>query len=218
MPIQAIPLALIASLSPLGLTVLLLLAEADRYRGRVAVFLAGAALCTLAVAFVLVFALHGAGLGLRTHQTPRYGLRLAIGVLLMAAAAAVALRRPGPRSGKSRLTRAAREGGLIAAFVVGVALALPSPSYLSALQEVGSSGLSAAATTAWVVLIVALALITIEVPALVLLLAPDRSRPRLAALNAGISGWLSRHGHTLLVLVLAVLGVWLFVDGLAGLA
>lgn len=215
MPVQAIPLALIASLSPLTLTVLLLLAETDRYRGRVLVFLAGAALCTLAVGFAIVFALHGAGLGLRANRTPRYGLRLAVGFILIAAAVVLARRRrSGTRSGNSRLTRLAREGGLIAAFIVGVAMALPSPSYLSALQEVGGSGLSTLAVTVWVLLIVALTLITIEIPVLVLLLAPDWSLPRLTALH----GWLGRNGRTILILVLAVLGVWQFIEGLAGLA
>ncbi|MGO8961944.1 MAG: hypothetical protein ACLQFR_31920 [Streptosporangiaceae bacterium] len=61
MPVQAIPLALTASLYPFGLAVLLLLAEAERYKGRVTVFLAGAAICTLAIGFTVVFALHGAG-------------------------------------------------------------------------------------------------------------------------------------------------------------
>jgi Sap, sulfolipid-1-addressing protein len=213
MPVQAIPLALIASLSPLGLTVLLLLAQADRYRGRVLVFLAGAALCTLAVGFAIVFALHGIGLGLRTHRTPRYGLRLAVGLILIGAAVLLARRPARSRSGQSRLTRAARDGGLIAAFIVGVAMALPSPSYLSALQEVGSSGLSTVAVTVWVLLIVALTLITIEIPAVVLLLAPDWSLPRLTALH----GWLGRNGRALLVLVLAVLGGWQFIEGLTGL-
>ena len=79
MPVQALPLALTASLYPLGLAVLLL-AEAELYRGRVTVFPAGAAICTLAVGFVVAFALHGAALGNSGQQTPRYGLKVAIGV------------------------------------------------------------------------------------------------------------------------------------------
>ena len=42
MPVQAIPLALAASLYPLGIAALLLLTEAVRARSKVAVFLAGA--------------------------------------------------------------------------------------------------------------------------------------------------------------------------------
>lgn len=215
MPVQAIPLALTASLYPFGLAILLLLAEAERYKGRVTVFLAGAAICTLAIGFAIVFALHGAGLGQRSQQTPRYGLRLAIGVAFAAAALILARRPPKPRkSSESKVTRAARKGGLIAALVAGIILYLPSPTYLSALQVVGSSKLSTASTVAWVFIVVAITLITIWVPTLVIVLAPGWSKPKLAALNS----WLSRNSHTLLIAVVLVLGVWQIIDGIVGLA
>ena len=155
MPVQAIPLALAASLYPFGLAVLLLLAEAERYRGRVTVFLAGAAICTLAVGFAVAFALHGAALGNNGQQTPRYGLKLAIGVAFCVAVVVLARRPRTPKagSGESRVTRAARHGGLLAALAAGIVLYLPSPAYLSAEQDVGSKKLSTAATAAWVVIV-----------------------------------------------------------------
>jgi Sap-like sulfolipid-1-addressing protein len=215
MPVQAIPLALTASLYPFGLAVLLLLAEAERYKGRVTVFLAGAAICTLAIGFAVVFALHGAGLGQQSQQSPRYGLRLGLGVAFVVVAVILARRPPKPKKeGESRVTRAARQGGLIAALIAGIVLYLPSPTYLSALQVVGSSKLSTAATAAWVVIVVAITLITIWVPTLVIVLAPGWSKPKLAALNS----WLSRNSRTLLVVVLAVLGIWQIIDGIVGLA
>lgn len=214
MPVQAVPLALIASLYPFGLAVLLLLAEAERYKGRVTVFLAGAVICTLAIGFAVVFALHGAGLGHQNQKTPRYGLRLAIGVAFLAGAVVLARRPPRPRTGESRVTRAARQGGLFAALIAGIVLFLPSPTYLSALQVVGSSKLSTAAAAAWVIIVVAVTLITVWVPTLIIVLVPGWSKPKLAAL----SSWLSRNSRTLLVAVLAVLGVWQVIDGLIGLA
>jgi hypothetical protein len=215
MPVQAIPLALTASLYPFGLAVLLLLAEAERYKGRVSVFLAGAAICTLAIGFAVVFALHGAGLGNQSQQPPRYGLRLGIGVAFVVGAAILARRPPKPKKakGESRVTRAARKGGLIAALIAGIVLYLPSPSYLSALQVVGSTKMSTTATVAWVVIVVAIVLITIWVPTLVIVLAPGWSKPKLAALDS----WLSRNSRTLLVVVLLVLGVWEIIDGIVGL-
>jgi len=215
MPVQAIPLALTASLYPFGLAVLLLLAEAERYKGRVSVFLAGAAVCTLAIGFAVVFALHGAGLSQQSQQQPRYGLRLVIGVAFVVGAVILARRPPKPKKEKkeSRLTSAARKGGLIAALIAGIVLYLPSPSYLSALQVVGSSQLSTAATVAWVFIVVAIVLITIWVPTLVIVFAPGWSKPKLAALNS----WLSRNSRTLLIVVLAVLGVWEIIDGIVGL-
>lgn len=213
-PVQAIPMALVASLYPIGLAVLFLLARATRSRARVLMFVVGAAICTLGIGLAVVFVLHGAGLGQSDQQSSRYGLRLAIGVLLMVLAVIIARRPPKPAGKKeSRFTKGAREGGLIAVLIAGVALYLPSPAYLSALQVIGTTKLGTAALVGWVVLVVVLVLITIEVPALLFLLAPGWTVPKLEALDA----WLSRNSHTLLVSVLAVLGVWAFVDGLVGL-
>jgi hypothetical protein len=213
MPVQAIPLALISSLYPLGLAAILLLAETARPRPRVGVFLIGALACTLTIGFVVVFVLHGAGVGQSSQQSGQYGLRLAIGLVFMAAAVFLARRPPRPNRGPSRVSRAASQGGLFAIFVVGVALYLPSPTYLSALQVVGTTKMSAAATAVWVIIVVAIVLITVEVPVLLFLLAPDWTVPKLRAVNA----WLDRNGHTLLVAVVGAIGVWEFLDGLVGL-
>ena len=213
MPVQAIPLALISSLYPLGLAAILLLARAARPRPKESVFLAGALACTLAVGFVVVFALHGAGIGQSSQGSNQYWVRLVSGVLFVAAAVVLARRPPKPRSGPSRLSRAAGEGGLFAIFVAGIALYLPSPTYLAALEEVGSTKMSAAATAVWVLIVVALVLITVEVPVLLFLLAPGWTVPKLEAVNA----WLDRHGHSLLLWVVAAIGLWLFLQGLVGL-
>jgi hypothetical protein len=213
MPVQAIPLALISSLYPLGLAAILLLAETARPRPRVGVFLIGALACTLTIGFVVVFVLHGAGVGQSSQQSGQYGLRLAIGLVFMAAAVFLARRPPRPNRGPSRVSRAASQGGLFAIFVVGVALYLPSPTYLSALQVVGTTKMSAAATAVWVIIVVAIVLITVEVPVLLFLLAPGWTVPKLQAVNA----WLDRNGHTLLVAVVGAIGLWEFIDGLVGL-
>lgn len=213
MPVQAIPMALVASMYPLGLAVLAVLAEMQQPRARVAVFLTGAVACTLGAGFVVVFVLHGAGLGGRGQQTPRYGLRLALGVVLLIAGGVVAWRPARPRAGQSRIMGLAARGGLFAALLAGLAMYLPSPVYLTALQDVGSSKLNTAGLVVWVVFVALLALITLEVPVLAFLLAPEWTIGKLRA----VSAWRARHGHTLLVAVLAALGLWLVIDGLTGL-
>ena len=213
MPVQAIPLALISSLYPLGLAAILLLAQTGRPRPKVGVFLIGALACTLTVGFVVVFVLHDAGIGQGSEQSDQYWLRLAIGVVFMAVAVFLARRPPRPNRGPSRVSRAASQGGLFAIFVVGVALYLPSPTYLSALQVVGTTKMSDAATAIWVVIVVAIVLITVEVPVLLFLLAPDWTVPKLQA----VKGWLDRNGRTLLVAVVGLIGLWEFIDGLVGL-
>jgi hypothetical protein len=213
MPVQAIPLALLASLYPLGIAAVLVFTEAVRPRPKEGVFVIGAAACTLAVGFVVAFALHGAGLGQSSQQSDQYWLRLATGVFFILAAVVVARRRPRPHTGPSRVSRAASQGGLLAVFVVGMALYLPSPFYLSALQVVATTKMSTAAMALWVVIVVALVLITIEVPVLLYLLAPGWTVPRLQAVN----GWLTRNGRTLAVAVLGLIGLWELLDGLVGL-
>ncbi len=257
MPVQAIPQALLASVYPLGLAMVLVLAAAERPRAKAGVFLVGAAVCTLAVGFAVVFALHGAGLAHRSERPAHNGVRLAFGLLLLIAAVAVARwpstrwararaeakararaeaeakaraeaeggaeGSPGPRpgliarvrakAGQPDWSRRAKEGGLIVAFLAGIALYLPSPVYLSALERVGSSRLSVAALAGWVVLVAALVLITIEVPILLFIFAPRWTIPKLRAADT----WIARHKRTLIVIVLAALGVWEAVDGLIGL-
>jgi hypothetical protein len=213
-PLQAIPLALIASLYPFGLAALFLLLQASRPKARAGVFLAGAAVCTLTVGFLFVFALRGAGVNQNGEQTPRYGLELGLGIAFLLGAWLVAGHVPKPKTDDepSRVTKAAG-AGLFAVFVVGIAMYTPSPTYLAALEVVSSAKLSTAATAAWVVFVVFLLLVTIEVPILLFWLAPGWTIPKLSALNL----WLGRNGRRFFAVVLAVLGVWEAARGLVGL-
>ena len=209
-------MALLSSLYPFGLVALVLLFGATRPRARSAVFLVGAAVCLLAVGFLFVFVLRGAGLTDGSNSTPRYGVRVGLGVVFLVAAWLLAHRPAKEKTGNgqpSRVSNAVAGSGLLAVFVVGVGMYTPSPTYLAALDVVGGTKMSTAATVAWVVIVVALVLITIEVPIGLYFVAPGWTIPKLQALN----GWLDRNGRTLLVYVLAVLGVWQIIDGLVGL-
>jgi hypothetical protein len=128
----------------------------------------------------------------------------------------LAHRPPKPKTGgaqPSRVAKAVAGSGLPAVFVVGLAMYTPSPTYLAALDVVGSTKMSTTATAAWVVIVVILVLITVEVPVLLYFAAPGWTIPKLQAFN----GWLERNGRTLLVYVLVALGVWQVIDGLVGL-
>jgi len=216
MPTQAIPLALLASLYPFGLAALLVLLSASRPRARALVFLVGAAALLLVVGFLVVFALRGAGLdqGSSSSQSTHYGLQVAIGALFLLGAWVFAHRQPKPKSDEpSRVTKAVAGAGLIAVFLVGMAMYTPSPTYLAALETVGSANLSSAEAAAWVVLVVVLVLITIEIPILLYVFAPGWTVPKLTALDE----WLDVNGRRLFVVVLAALGVWEIVSGVVGL-
>jgi hypothetical protein len=216
MPIQAIPLALIASLYPFGLAALLLLFQASRPRARSGVFLLGAVVFTLIVGFAVVFAVRAGGLNQQSNQTPRYGLQLAIGLLFLVGAWVIAHRPPRPKQEDdqpSRVSKAVGGSGLVAVFVLGIALYTPSPLYLSALDDVGGTKMSTAAAALWVVIVVVLVLLTIELPILLYWFAPDWTIPKLAALNS----WLDRNGRSLLMGVLVALGLWEAIGGIVGL-
>jgi len=102
------------------------------------------------------------------------------------AALAIARWSPKPHNKPSRVIRLTREGGLIGVLVAAIALyVLPSPVYLAALEVVGSTKLDTAARAGWVLIVVALVLITVEVPVLLFLLAPDWTVPRLRAWTPG---------------------------------
>ncbi len=216
MPTQAIPLALLASLYPFGLAALLVLLNASRPRARSAVFLLGGALCLLAVGLLFVFVLRDAGLNQSSSSSERYGLRLGFGVLFLVAAWILAHRPPKPKKPDGELSRTSRAvsgSGLLAVFGLGVVMYTPSPTYIAALDVVGGTKMSASATVFWVVITVVLVLITIEIPILLYFLAPGWTVPKLQALTT----WLNRNGRTLLVYVLAVLGIWQVIDGVVGL-
>jgi len=213
-PVQAIPLALISSLYPLGLAAVLLLSKAARPRAKEAAFLTGAAVICLTVGFVVVLTRQGTESSQSAAgPSASYDLQLAIGVFFLAVAALLARRPPKQHTGSSRITRAAREGGLFTVFLAGLLLYLPSPFYLSALHVVGTAKLSTAAAIVWVIVVAAINLITVEVPVLLFLLAPEETVPRLRA----VTDWLDRNERTVLVVLLAVLGVWQVINGLAGL-
>jgi hypothetical protein len=216
MPVEAIPLALVASLYPFGLAALVLLFGANRPRPRSVVFLTGAAACLLVVGLLCVFVLREAALDDSSNNSARYGFRVALGIVFLVGALVLA-RRPvkpkKPDDQPSRVSRAVSGSGLPAVFLLGVALYTPSPTYLAALNSVGSTEMSASATAAWVVLVVVLVLITIEVPILLYFVAPEWTVPKLHVLNQR----LDRNGRAVLVWVLLVLGVWEIAAGLAGL-
>ena len=211
MPVQAIPLALVSSLYPLGLAAVLLLSKATRPRAKEAVFLAGAAVICLTVGFVVVLSRQGTESSQSGSSSGSYRLELAIGVFFLAAAAVLARRRPKQHNGPSRITRAATEGGLVTVFVAGVVLYLPSPFYLSALHVIGTAGLTTAAAVVWVIVVAAINLVTVEVPVLLFLLAPEQTAPMLGAMTDR----LGRNERTVLVVLLAVLGLWEVINGLA---
>lgn len=96
MLIQAAGLALLAALSPTALLVAAVYLGSARPRVVTVFYLAGALLMSLVMAVVLLEILRGVNLQRPAEHTPRYGLRLVLGLLLLAATVVVARRKPRP--------------------------------------------------------------------------------------------------------------------------
>jgi hypothetical protein len=216
MPTEAIPLALLASIYPLGLAALILLFQGPKPALRTGAFILGAAACLVGVGAAVVYVERAGKLELSENHAPRYALRLALGVVLLIAAWAIARRPPKPSNpdrGQSRLMRAVNSAGAPTMFAVGAAFYTPSPAYLTALQVVGVSPISSEAALAWVFFLAALVLITVEIPYALFLLAPQWTKQKVTVFQQS----LDRRSRGLLVWVLVILGGWQLISGLQGL-
>ena len=91
---EAAGLALLAALSPTALLVAAVYLGSARPRQTGLFYLAGAVLVSLVVGVVVLAVLRSADLNQSHQHAPRYGLRLGLGILLLAAGMVVALRKP----------------------------------------------------------------------------------------------------------------------------
>jgi Sap, sulfolipid-1-addressing protein len=94
--LQAAGLALLASISPTALLIAATFLGSAQPRLTAAYYLCGAVVMSLVMGIVILVVLRSADLSRRAEHTPRYGLRLGLGVLLLAAAVAVARRKARP--------------------------------------------------------------------------------------------------------------------------
>jgi hypothetical protein len=146
---------------------------------------------------VFLVVLRAAGLSLPGHRTPRYGLRLGLGLLLVAAGLVLAVRKPKqPDPAQARrgiVSRMIASPAPVTAYLVGVIVFAPSITFLAAVQVVATAKASLAVT--------------------VYHISPGPTTRHLTSFNR----WLRAHGTTLLVGVLVVVGAIMVIDGSYGL-
>ena len=202
---QAVPTALVAAFSPWTLLIVAELLSRERPVRLALVFLAAAAVTTLAIGFAVVLALGGSGIdNSRKHRTVPPALDVAVGLLILAGALFVA-RRPARESTKARR----REAGLIAVILLGLVVGSPSPLYLASLHSIAKGDPSTVSATVDVLVIAALVLLLAEIPIVMYLLAPERCTRILEASNA----WLSRHGRVIAITAAGAVGCYFVVNG-----
>ncbi len=208
--ITLLVMAVAVSLEPfrIGMTVLML--NRPRPRLQLAAFLGGGFVMGLSVGAVVLIALE-ARLPTSAHITlPR--VQIVLGVLALLAAAIAAATTGRARTPPAWLTRLLRGQSLWVAGVAGLGIALPSPDYLAALAVIaaGSATLATRYSALLVFTVVAFALV--EIPLLAYLVAPERTRAAMTALN----GWVRARRRREVAALLAVVGAVLLTAGLLG--
>jgi Sap-like sulfolipid-1-addressing protein len=218
MLIQAAGLALLAALSPTALLVAAVYLGSARPRYVTAFYLAGAAAMSLIMAVVLLAVLRGVNLQRPGEHTPRYGLRLVLGILLLAGAVVVARRKARPpdpaKANQGFVSKMVADPAPMSAFLVGILVFAPGVSFLAAVQVIATARASLDLTVLALIIVVVINVLLVWLPIVFHLIFPGATTRRLTAFN----GWLRAHGKLILIGVLVAVGGIMVINGIYGLA
>ncbi len=217
MLIQAAGLALLAALSPTALLVAAVYLGSSRPRLVTVFYLAGAVAMSLLMALVIMAVLRGAHLDRSAEHTPRYGLRLGLGILLLAVGAVAARRKPRPpdplNASRGIVSKMVAEPAPLSAFFVGLLVFAPGVSFLAAVQVIATARAGFDLTALALVIVVVINVLLVWLPIVFHLLVPGATTRYLTAFN----GWLRAHGKIVLVCVLIAMGGIMVINGIYGL-
>ncbi|OBI90956.1 GAP family protein [Mycobacterium sp. 1245805.9] len=211
--ITILVMAVAVSLEPfrIGMTVLML--NRPRPMLQLLAFLCGGFAMGMSVGLVVLFVLRRRLLWSTYLTLPR--VQICIGVLALFAAAALVVTRNRvavPESVATRAQRLVTGRSLWVAGAAGLGIALPSVDYLAALAVILASGAAAATQVGALLMFNAVAFALVEIPLVVYLLAPQRTRNSMAALH----DWIRSRRRIEVTALLAAVGCVLLVVGLAG--
>jgi Sap, sulfolipid-1-addressing protein len=219
---QAAGLAALAALYPPALLIAAVYLSSASPRKLTSLYLAGAALVTAIGAVVILVALRGGGLSLPGNRQPRYGLRVGLGALAVAAAGYLVwrYRRRSPDTAKAgkpskpgRISRMTVHPRPLTALAVGALLFAPGVGFIAAIQVIATAKAGPGATVAALVIVVIIDLAFAWVPLALHLIAPDATTRTLKTINT----WLGVRGRELMIGALGALGAILIIDGAIGL-
>ncbi len=217
MLIQATGLALLAALSPTALLVAAVYLGSARPRLTAAVYLAGAVAISLVFGAVILVVLRSVGLNHPDQHAPRYGLRLGLGIVLLAAGAVVAMRKPRPpdpaKPQQGLVSRMVANPTPLNAFLVGVIVFAPGVTFLAALQVIATARDSIGLTVLALIIVVVINVLLVWLPIVFHVVAPGVTTRYLVAFN----GWLRAHGKVILTVVLLAAGLIMVGNGIYGL-
>jgi type IV secretory pathway VirB2 component (pilin) len=216
-------MAVAVSLEPFRIGMTVLMINRPQPLRQLVAFLAGGFAMGIAVGVIVLFVLRPA-LGSVHFTLPR--VQIVVGVVLLINAAVVAAglvgkrgdgpedlaeRRSGPLATRTR--QLINGSSLWTAGVAGLGIALPSIDYLAVLALIVASGAAASAQVGALLLFNLVAFGFVEIPLISYLVAPDRTRATLSALQ----DWLRTRRRNAVTVLLAVVGCVLLGAGLAGL-
>ena len=143
MILQAAGLALLAALSPTALLVSAVYLGSARPRLVGTAYLAGAIIMSLVMGLVVIAILRNTGLSHHNERTPRYGLRLGLGLLMIAAGAFLARRKPKPpdpdHPKQGLVSKLIANPAPASAFAVGLLLFAPGVTFIAAVQVIATA-------------------------------------------------------------------------------
>ncbi len=220
--ITLLAMAVAVSLEPFRIGMTILMINRPRPWLQLLAFLAGGFAMGITVGVVVLFLLRPA-LGSAHFTLPR--VQIVVGVVLLLNAAVVACgvgsgrgdetaglaARFGPLA--ARIRQVLNGGSLWTAGVAGLGIALPSVDYLAVLALIVASGAAATVQLGALVLFNVVAFGFVEIPLILYLVAPDRTRATLSALQ----DWLRTRRRRALAILLAVVGCVLLGAGVTGL-
>ena len=217
MLIQAAGLALLAALSPTALLVAAVYLGSARPRLIAGVYLAGAMVISVVFGVVILVVLRTTGLNHPDQHAPRYGLRLGLGIVLLAAGIVVAVRKPRPpdpaRPHQSLVSRMIANPAPLSAFLVGVIVFAPGITFLAALQVIATARAGVGLTALALILVVVINVLLVWLPIVFHVAVPGITTRYLMAFN----GWLRAHGKVILTVVLIAAGAIMIGNGIYGL-
>jgi MYXO-CTERM domain-containing protein len=216
---QALPLAASAAIYPPALLVLLLLLTGHHPRRLVLAYFAGAATITVGAGLIALALINGANATTQDNSSASGWVYIALGLLLLAVAVWAWRRRidsagraaEAQEPGRGRIAKWSRRATTSQkwAFVLGLAMFLPSPMYLVAVKDVADSGQRTSSNVLAVLICAAAVMVLVEIPLLGMFVRPDG----VAATIGRFHGWLTRNGWTIAAVLALAAGVYAIVKG-----
>jgi hypothetical protein len=209
--ITVLVMAIAVSMEPFRIGMTALMLNRPRPALQLLAFLSGGFAMGATVGLVVIFAFRPGLLGSAHFTLPKVQIVIgALAVLMAALLASGVMPMPGV---PARARGLAHGPSLWVATVAGLGIALPSIDYLAVLAVIVASSAAPSTQVGALLVFNVVAFAFVELPLVAYLLAPDRTRSLMAALN----DWIRSRRRRGAAAVLAAVGCVLLVAGFAGL-